>query len=90
MKAEIARHKAAQARSTMHHGQNVEDMDLDTLLNDGHPKAKEYKYDLMWNPIRQPNKEFHKKADPIKNYSESMYKLLTFAPEPRKDFKPPK
>ena len=52
MKAEIAQHKAAQARSTMHRGQNVEDMDLDTLLNDGHPKAKEYKYDLMCNPIR--------------------------------------
>ena len=52
MKAEIAQHKAAQARSTMHRGQNVEDMDLDTLLNDGHPKAMEYKYDLMCNPIR--------------------------------------
>ena len=52
MKGEIARLRAQQARSTMHGGQRVEDMDLDTLLNDGHPKAKEYKYDLMCNPIK--------------------------------------
>ena len=51
-------------------------------------KAKEYKHNLMCQPLVQPYKEFHKRPDPIKKYSESMYKLLTFAPAPRKDAKP--